>query len=247
MSLNEVLGEAKAIDLLLALLQGPKYVRQLHREVGGSTSTIEARVNRLIQAGLIQEVKGTAPGKRVLELTNRGKAVAINLAFLKEFSVKIKLEPETFLEGPRKWILALLYVLGPIRGSTRLEKLLFLLKEQFKVVHESFYDFKPHLFGPFSATVLNDARVLQEAGLIDIEYEIFETHPFSDLVFIRRTYILTEAGKEVAKFIYEKLAAETKVKEALSELRWYNSMPLNLLLQYIYKTYPEYVREEVEV
>jgi len=268
-SINKVLGEAKAIDILLALLDGPKHIRQLHREVGGSTATIEVRANELIKVGLIKEAKQSTPGKRILELTDYGIIIAKILKVAMRFSspnkintdlnnqIQVndvkqnsKIEPKSTnidLKSPKKWILILLYALGPIKGSTRLEKLLFLLKEKFKIINEPFYEFKPHLFGPFSADVLNDAWGLQKEGLIEIKLEIFEMHPFSDWIIARRTYIITEKGREIIKPIYEEITRESKIKEILLELQLYNYMPLNVLLEYIYRNYPEFTREETEL
>jgi len=245
MSIPEVLSRSKAIEILLALLDGPKHVRLLHREVGGSVSTIESRVRELIDARLIKEVEESATGRRVLELTSTGRALAIALNKIMESTTKTKVTGD-ILEGRRRWILILLYVLGAIKGSTRLEKLLFLLKEEFKVVDEPFYDFTPYLFGPFSAEALNDAKLLRDAGLIEIIEETLDFSPLSDWIVIRKTYRLTEAGKEIARhLLFEELRRRPEMREVLRKLQQFNVMPLDELLSYIYKNYPEFKREEV--
>jgi uncharacterized protein YwgA len=244
MSTLEVLKQSKAIELLLALLDGPKHIRLLHREVGGSTSTIESRVRELINAKLIKEVEESTSGRRMLELTDAGRTLAVMLKRVMEGTIKMKVTGN-ILEGPRKWILILLFVLGTIKGSTRLEKLLFLLKEEFKVVDESFYHFTPYFFGPYSAEVLNDAKLLRDAGLIEIVEEVIDFPPLSDWIVIRKTYRLTEAGKEIAKQLFEELRGKPKIRETFQKIQQFNIMPLDQLLNYIYKNYPEFKREEM--
>jgi DNA-binding HxlR family transcriptional regulator len=239
-----VLSQSKAIEILLALLNGAKHIRFLHREVGGSISTVESRVKELINAKLVKEVGEGTARRRVLELTDAGRTLAIMLRRVMEGTTKVKVS-ENILEGPRKWILLLLYVLGTIKGSTRLEKLLFLLKEEFKVVDGPFYYFTPYLFGPFSAEALNDARLLRDAGLIEIVEEVFDFPLLSDWMVIRKTYRLTEAGKEVARYLFEELREKPEAREALRRIQQYNIMPLDQLLDYVYKNYPEFKREEV--
>lgn len=243
MSIPEVLSRSKAIEILLALLDGPKHIRLLHREVGGSASTVESRVRELINARLIEEVEEDTTGRRVLELTSSGRALAVTLKKIMESTIKTKVTGN-ILEGPRKWILVLLFVLGAIKGSTRLEKLLFLLKEELKVVDEPFYRFSPYLFGPFSAEALNDAKLLRDAGLIEIIEETLDFSPLSDWIVVRKTYRLTEAGKEIAKHLFEELRKRPEVREALRKIQQYNAMPLDELLSYVYKRYPEFKREE---
>lgn len=246
MSLSEALNRSKAIDVLLSLLEGPKHIRLLHREVGGSTSTIESRVRELTLAGLIKEAEGSTPARKILELTDSGTIVSMTMNRVMESTFKVRLTGR-LLEGPRKWILLLLFVLGQVKGSTRLEKLLFLLKEEFKIVDEYFYHFTPYMFGPFSAEALNDARLLRDARWIEISEETFDTPPLSDWIIIRRSYRLTKAGMEVTKKLFETLNERAELRKVFRELQRYNALPLNLLLNHIYDTYPEYKREEVLV
>lgn len=243
---SEALSRSKAVDILLSLLEGPKHIRLLHREVGGSTSTIESRVRELIRAGLIKEAEGSTPARKILELTDSGRIISMIISRVMGSTSKVRLAGG-LLEGPRRWILLLLYVLGEVKGSTRLEKLLFLLKEEFKVVGEDFYHFTPYLFGPFSPEALNDARLLRDAGLIEIKEETFDIPLLSDWIIIRKSYRLTRAGMEVAKRLFEDLKERAELREVFRKLQHYNTQPLNVLLNYIYEKYPEYRKEEILV
>jgi len=234
-TLSEILNEKRTIEILKTLQNGPQHIRSLHRAIGGSMSTIVDRVNSLLQAGLLRETE-LSRREKYLELTERGKAVVSVLDWLEMSVTKSKM----ILDRPKKWILALLYVLEEIKGSTRLEKLLFLLKEQFGVTGGPFYQFTPYLFGPFSSEILEDAKALRDMGLIDISLDTIVASELSDAIFIRKTYRLTEKGKEKAKKCYMEIASDERVREAIYKMREYNSMPLSNLLNYVYEKFPSY-------
>ena len=238
-SLSNIFSESKTADILKALHNKPNNIRGLHRAIGGSLSTIVKRVRSLKKAGIIKEVELHQHGK-FFDLTSKGKSIVVVMKWFEPSVSGSKLE----LRTPKTWILALLYVLGEIKGSTRLEKLLFLLKEQFAVTGERFYDFTPYLFGPFSPEILEDAKKLRENGLLDVTSEVFESTSYpselSDAVFIRKNYKLTDAGKEIAKKALEELMEKKGVKEALFKLREFNTIPLSNLLNYIYQEFPHF-------
>jgi len=237
-SVSEILSETKAIGILEALRNKPNNIRGIHKIVGGSLSTIIERVKSLQEAGLIQETEG--PGKS-LKLTKRGESVIAVCEWIDTPSLSPR-KAEISKDDPKKWILLLLHYLGEIKGSTRLEKLLFLLKEKFEVVDKPFYKFEPYYFGPFSAEILGDVKLLRDMGLIEIENEVFEPRSqFSDAIFIRKAYKLTEDGKGKAKEIFEDtLSRKPEIGKALFGLREYDSMPLSNLLNRIYTEYPQY-------
>ena len=238
-SLSNVLEKRKTVDILRSLHKKPNNVRGLYRAVGGILSTIVQRVQSLRKAGLIKEVKLHRPG-RFFELTHKGKSIVMVLKWLEHSDSSTELK----LDAPKKWILVLLCALGKIKGSTRLEKLLFLLKEQYTVVKEPFYDFIPYLFGPFSPKILEDAKNLQENGLIEVTLEVFESASYpselSDAVFIRKNYELTQAGREIAEDFLKELMKKRGVKEALFKLREFNAMPLSNLLNFVYHEFPNF-------
>ena len=238
MSVSEILSETKAIKILEALRNQPNNIRGIHRIVGGSLSTIIERVKSLQKADLIQETEG--PGK-FLKLTKRGESVIAVCKWMDTPSPVLR-KVEITKDEPKKWILVLLHSLGEIKGSTRLEKLLFLLKEKFEVVDKPFYKFEPYYFGPFSVQILEDVRTLRDMGLIEIENEVFEPpSEFSDAIFVRKAYRLTEDGRAKAKEVFkDTVSRKPEIGKALFCLREYNSMPLSNLLNHIYTEYPQY-------
>lgn len=238
MSISEILSETKSVAILEALRNNSNNIRGIQRMVGGSLSTIIARVKSLLEADLIQETEGHG---KFLKLTKRGESVIAVCEWIDMPSLSAR-KAEISEDEPKKWILVLLHYLGEIKGSTRLEKLLFLLKEKFGVVGKRFYKFEPYYFGPFSAEILDDVKLLRDMGLIEIENEVFEPRSqFSDAIFIRKAYRLTEHGRAMAKEIFEgTLSRKPEIGKALFGLREYNSMYLSNLLNRIYTEYPQY-------
>ncbi len=240
----------KRAELLLALLEGPKYVRELQSEVGGSASTLEACIQEFMKEGLVhQEELGVWPFRKVLKLTSRGREAAERIRLeggyfgvdSKKFTSPISIRDRG------KWILALLHgVGGKIRGSTRLEKLLFLLKHEYEIRGLP-YEFTPYLYGPFSSDVHEDVVGLQKAGFIEIRKEAFEPLElmsewairsiYDDLIPKGRKITLTEKGRKMSGEIYNELPEDAK--RALSKLSRFNEMELAELLHYVYAKYPK--------
>lgn len=235
-SLDEILNERKTIEILRSLKEKRQHIRSLHRAIGGSLSTIMERVNSLVDSDLVKETE-LSRRERCLELTSRGEAVVAALGWLGT-SPGIK-NPK--LDKPKKWMLALLYALREVKGSTRLEKLLFLLKEDLRVTGAPFYSFKSYLFGPFSKEVMEDAKAMRNMKLVDITSETIEApSELSDALFIRKNYKLTSEGEKQAERYYDELAEDRRVRDAIHKIREYNSMPLSDLLSYVYKKFPKY-------
>jgi len=224
------LEKSKATDVLLALLKRPRHITELQYEVKGSLSTIEARVEELVEQGLVTaEEMEKWPFRRVLKLTEKGFQMA---GFLDRLHSILH---EGLPKRREKWILALLHALGQIEGSTRLVKLLFLLGKEGKDL-SPFYEFKWYKYGPYSNEIIRDARELENLGLMKIEEEIFEvTSQGLEDYKIRFSYDLTEVGREIAQSIFEELTEETK--RAIVSLGKYTRAPLNMLLQYVYSEY----------
>jgi DNA-binding HxlR family transcriptional regulator len=231
-----VLRKSKSAEILLRLLEGPRYIRELISEVGGSAQTVEIRVQELVKEGLVVEEEWEAwPFRKMLKLTERGRDVA-RLLKLEEsfFTVTRKMVVSDVLERG-KWLLALLHAMGgTVSGATRLQKLLFLLRREKGV--ETPYKFTPYMFGPHSPDVLDDTIDLELAGYISIRKEVSEPTLAGDCV-INRIYELTPKGAEAAMETYEKLPDDCK--RALSDLKIFNEMKLTELLNYVYTRYPE--------
>ena len=219
--------KSKGLEILLALLEGPKHVRELQAKVGGSALTVEMRIQELLKERYIEEEKSEVwPFRKILKLTESGRKLA---TFLKLETSLLAPPPEVSTEKAKekgKWLLALLHAVGGvIEGSTRLQKLFFLSKHEFGLL-ELPYSFLPFLHGPFSADINDDALDLETAGLIEVQREMVEP----------TLYALTPRGNRVAKEIFEKLPEDNK--KALSKVRRFNEMGLAELLKYVYDKYP---------
>lgn len=229
------LRKSKTAEILLRLLEGPKYIRELLSEVGGSAQTVEMRVQELLKEGLVVEEEWEAwPFRKMLKLTDRGKDIARLLKVEESFFAVEKKVVAKELPERGKWLLALLHAMGgTISGATRLQKLLFLLKREKGV--ETPYTFTPYMFGPHSPDVLDDTVDLELVGYINIKKEVSEQTVTGDCV-ISRKYELTTEGAGAAKEAYEKLPEDQKA--ALSALKQFNEMKLTELLNYVYTKYP---------
>jgi DNA-binding HxlR family transcriptional regulator/uncharacterized protein YwgA len=229
-------SRSRGADILLRLLEGPKYIRELLSEVGGSAQTLEMRVQELIRDGLVEEETWEAwPFRKMLKLTEKGKEVAGILRLERSFLGPTEKVNAKEILHRGKLLLALLHGMGGrISGATRLQKLLFLLKREKGV--ESPYTFTPYMFGPHSPDVLEDALDLERAGYLRITAEVHEPTVAGDCV-VERRYQLTPEGEEEARKIYEELPPEHR--RSIEELRKFNEMRLTELLNYVYTKYPK--------
>jgi uncharacterized protein YwgA len=173
------------------------------------------------------------------------------------------------------FILLLLYVKGretkqpePIRGRTRLAKLLFLLKEEqwgasgLGNLVIDYYEFHPDNYGPFDREIFNDIEFLRSVGLIDVtniqqlpgeevsEYleslkawsldnDLIEEIFALEEQYFEQEIFLTELG---VSFVKQRLVFRLNEKQ-LEAFRFvksnYGNWPLSSLLRYIYATYPK--------
>jgi len=164
-------------------------------------------------------------------------------------------------------VLALLYAPGatgqqgePVRGITRLQKLLFLLWKEGAFYEDipHLYNFKAYDFGPCMDDLYDDLDFAEDIGLISIEevpsgndLEGCDEDAFlGDFGFklvkrqTRRDFALTEAGKEAGKEIYDNL--DQQRRRRLDQIkRRFNSMPFFDLLRYVYRKYPAFAKKSV--
>lgn len=238
--LQDIFGKRKYAEIILQLQDEQKTLSELLSAVGGSASTLETRIAELIDAKLVcDEKQKFRPFRRIVRLTEKGKQLAKTFKILEEMMSKIKVERiESVSKAKWEWFLAMLHALGgKIRGSTRLQKLSFLLKERLNLDPESFYEFLPGKFGPFSADLLEDGNKIEKAGLIEISEEVFEPKKLLEDWVICRIYSLTTEGMEKAKEIFEKMPENVKVE--LTSLKPFNEMLLSDLIHYVYEKYPD--------
>ncbi|MBU4373405.1 MAG: hypothetical protein KJ714_02985 [Euryarchaeota archaeon] len=162
-----------------------------------------------------------------------------------------------------KLLVALLYAKGvsgkinePIRGITRLEKLVFLLQKEGKF--KEFYEFEAYDYGPWSGDIHDDIETLEEGKLAKIqtekvkvfaevsdEKECVEHETFDEESAYPtevKLYSLSDNGLRAGEKVFEQLTLEERQK-ILEIKRKYNSIPLVDLLKYVYTKYPEAATE----
>jgi len=229
--LLEILFRSRAVDILLALSEMSMNVRELISRVGGSATTVEQRLRELKKAGLIEEdVSKGFPFRRELRLTEVGKDVAKNLKILRSLFVD---------ELPLKrmiWPLLTLYVVGEIRGKTKLQKLVFLLDKELNIIKDQGYDFVPYKYGPFSKELIEDVEMLILTGLVKTEEEVREINDEEVTIVV---YRLTDRGKNIARQAYNELT--DKEKRKINKLKEFNARSARSLTAYVHSRYPEYV------
>jgi hypothetical protein len=173
---------------------------------------------------------------------------------------------------PTDVLLVLLYAPGrsgklaePIDGTTRLQKLLFLLTQGRgpKSITERArgYGFRPHKMGPYSTDIRDDIEQLISAGLIvfdRLEYTLTddedEDASWEDDTYTRsqprrveslRYKLSSSMGMEIAKELWESMS--NNEREALGEFKaFFNSISLRQLLIFVYSEYPRYaIKSEI--
>ena len=147
---------------------------------------------------------------------------------------------------------------NPIKGVTRLEKLVFLLLEEGgfkKKLKDGGFVFKPYRMGPFSSDIYDQVDFLMDIGILrvrttkeeikedDMEREDLENHmkitgdeeidTKSNL-----TYCLTAKGREIATKL-EKSLSENE-KNQLGMVKSLSRTSLFSLLNYVYSRYQEF-------
>ena len=151
-----------------------------------------------------------------------------------------------------------------LAGITRLEKLLFLLQREtdFEGIG-TFFEFAAYNFGPFSKEVYEAVDFLESCELIGVKERLYpsyyasvgeeqlreqisegesEEHPdASEEVATEKLFSLTDLGSKVARKLREAVAGRRPedIEKLNSIVRRYGNLPLNQLIRYVYRRYPE--------
>lgn len=132
---------------------------------------------------------------------------------------------------------------GVVEGTTRLQKLVFLVQQQvaYELPEDLRYDYVGHDYGPFSKELAADLEALAERGWIEVE-----KRPATNGT--QYVYRLTEDGRRaVREMTGESSGPVTDV--VLDRVRHvedvFNHMPVSNLLEYVYNHYEEYTTESV--
>ncbi|HZQ80747.1 MAG TPA: hypothetical protein VFB25_02090 [Gaiellaceae bacterium] len=146
-------------------------------------------------------------------------------------------------------------------GITRLEKLVFLLKQETDFDNEvqEPFAFEAYHYGPYSREVYDAVDFLKAMQLmserqvdvssgLDVSEEVEALDPYDALGeddrYIERQLELTEDGKAVAKVLSTRVSPSGK--EALKKIKdKYGTMPLRQLLRYVYDRYPAYAENSL--
>ena len=126
----------------------------------------------------------------------------------------------------------------PIKGRTKLEKLLFLIKQDILADTQfdgSYYFFEPYKYGPFTTEILDDVVLMEDFGYLKRER-------IGDDVI----YSITSQGQTKIQQINQNLS--TNIKTQIDEInkkieklkKDKNKLPLRQLLTYVYQKFPYY-------
>lgn len=173
------------------------------------------------------------------------------------------------VESGSDLILALLYAPGkgnvecePIRGITRLEKLMFLLHEgeDLKNILREPLRFVPWDVGPYSAEIYDLLEMLIDGGLVVADEEkivsywevsdgrVIESDSTDDFMALAdrpttvKVYKLTEKGKKVGRALFESLPSSKRTSLVEIKVK-FNQEPLKDLIRYVYKSFPKMTTE----
>lgn len=141
---------------------------------------------------------------------------------------------------------------GVVEGSTRLQKLVFLVQEGVgRPLPEGLrYDYFSYDYGPFSEELATDLESMVERGWIDVE----ERPATNGTQYV---YRLTEDGRRVVEEMAGESSGSASTDGAsgpetgvlLDRVRHvedvFNHMPVSNLLEYVHINYEEYTAESV--
>lgn len=133
----------------------------------------------------------------------------------------------------------LLAVLGTmdrqrVEGRTRFMQLAFLLVHETDVDVE--YEFRRRNYGPYSDGVHDDLERLDEEGLIDIR------RTTTDSGNVKYEYAATGRGEEEAEAVLNELERH-EADAVVSLAENYGDMPIFILLDHVYREYPEFAEK----
>lgn len=128
-------------------------------------------------------------------------------------------------------LLYLLYKAGVVRGKTRLQKKVFLAQEEKGIPFE--YNFEPYDKGPLSFELIDDINSLVNGGFVIETITLTDFGP-------RYDYRLSEFGRRYIDRIVAKKISKKDKKKIRSLIKKWNYSPLESLLEYVHKKWPEY-------
>lgn len=129
----------------------------------------------------------------------------------------------------------------PIEGRTRLQKMVFLMQQEFVEADEPLpgkYQYIPYDYGPFAKKLYDDIDELSDRHVIDEDPETIEDGK------VKYYYQLGRRGDDyLHEWPEEDIKRVRKVAERIKQD--FNDMPLPQLLDHVYTQYPEYAENSV--
>jgi hypothetical protein len=116
----------------------------------------------------------------------------------------------------------------------KLQKSLFLLKNNLPREAKNFYNFIPYNYGPFDIGIYHDADILKEEGYIETPSAYGSG----------RKYNITKRGKQRAEEIHGLLTEEAN-KYIKRLIDWILPLSFQELVASVYKEFPEYKKNSV--
>lgn len=151
-----------------------------------------------------------------------------------------------------------------ISGMTRLQKLLFLIKQDVRLEEKgSGFEFEPYIAGPYCAKVYDDLEFLENIGFIESEVSGEATEvessevdfTFEELigddsdklktpdVYDERRFYLTEKGKNRVESLLKSEVFQPVIDGIRKVKSKFGHYSLDDLLYYVYTKYPEMATE----
>lgn len=229
-------------------MSGAKGIREIQRKVGGSNSTIYQRIREFLESDLIkdehiviEDIYGKAPSDmRLISLKVKGRELAesiVKSGFARPFCLPRLRE---------RWIIATLLACKEIQGTTRLMKLLFLLKNEAhfsKKELAGFYIFRPGKYGPFSRGVERDLLELTDLGIIKMVKRKIPLNEFSEESAFLHIYRVAQTRTDIVEETLQNLPVD--VISRLTFLDFFNRMTLLDLLKYVYSRYLKSIKNSI--
>jgi uncharacterized protein YwgA len=235
---REVLIRSKVQGIILLLLdRGTCSQMEILRDVKGNTEgklkALDYAVSRNL-VSVIDKSKQFPYNKKTYVLTKFGIEIA-------EYVKRSYRFLSGYLPKERQaWLITLFRMMGKPLCRTEVQKLMFLLREEYSLSLSNDYFFEPYLFGPYSSAIEEDLFELEELGLLNAIHK--ERRIDSGQIADWKEYYLSELGRASArrqKSSKQVIAAYAKLREKFSGMR------LSELIQYVYLQHPEYARNSV--
>lgn len=163
-------------------------------------------------------------------------------------------------------LLAILYTPGltgkvgePIKGFTKLEKMMFLISKEtrLKEIIGKDYKFEAYDYGPCAHEIYDDVEMLKDATIIKTTFSKSEDptesvdllectmeageEEVSETLNETDTFRLTKDGEKIGRIIYDALDPEDREKLTLIKTL-FNSKSAKEIVKYVYTKYPETTR-----